>query len=132
MHKYNLIVVLLVFGVLTCASFKPTDQSGASSLVSDKGIIKILEDDDCIKKDKVKQGIIQKLYADIDTAAAVQVALQKKVADLEKELRDCEKKLVESSEKAGAGKFVYFAMFFAIGAAVFWIAMKVLGKFGIL
>lgn len=113
---YCLIVSVIVFFV-SCSSVQNIGEKSASYIESSKELDSIINNENITPVQKI---ILKHASEELKQAEAQN-----------KQVTKLHEKLVASSEKAGAGKLVYYIMYFVVFLVATFLGFKILKKFGI-
>lgn len=113
---YGLIVSVILFFV-SCSSVQTGGGMKASYQQTEKEIQDILKDDNLTPAQKI---VLKHAVADLKDAQAA----QKQQARLQDQI-------IKASEKAGAGKLIYYIMYFVVFLVIAFMGFKILKKFSL-
>lgn len=115
---YIIVVGIIVF-MVSCSSVPITgDNKCQSYKQTGKEIQDIIKNGDNLKPEQIL--VLKHAAAELKDA-------QKQG----KQIAELQNKLIKSSEKAGAGKLVYYIMYFVVFLVAAFIGLKVMKRFGI-
>ena len=114
---YGLIFSLVVF-MCSCSSLQPEGGKAASLNQTKKELVDIIKDGDNLTP--TQKVIIKHAIAELDDAKNQSAKIEK-----------LQSQVIKTAEKAGAGKLIYYIMYFVVFLVGSFLIFKVLKKFSL-